>query len=755
MSFEAHPEALGAVGVIGALVLAGIRLFLARRSIARSSYWPLLAMLVCGIAFSLTRIVHLTTESTETAMLMVRAQYGIGFLIPGLGTSCLEVMNYRPISRVAVLLIVGGAVISAICVMTPWIVTGPWQIHHDAFGHPHLGGRPGWFAAIVVPAASIIAFVVILRRVRGMPPGLRRKRRLILVSFALFALGGLHDSLVGSGLPSVFMLEYAFVAFCITSANLELTRNVLAHDELEQRLQEKRAMLETREASLDRAQRRLEWSNTRYRHLADATREAVILCAGYQIVDVNQAACRLLGSDDHPMREDVLRRADLRLFVIESERNFIDRLLEDDEGPFEMLLNRSDGTTVAVSVKAVAPPAESRGKRVLLVRDVSAERELQRRLTKSDRLAAVGTLAAGTAHEINNPLAFVLANADFMTERLGNLPLPPELLAEHREMLADITLGANRIRDVVRDLMSLARDRDTGVTDVDLAETLDRCIAMANPQTRHRAHVITSFGAMQPVRANEGRLFQVFLNLIVNAAQAIPEGAVDKNQIRVTGRSEVGHSIIEISDTGSGIPKDVLDRIFEPFFTTKTLGQGTGLGLSISHGIVNDLGGRIEVESVVGSGTTFRVILPSTEAGVATAIVAVGSAPLGPLLRVLVVDDERAVAASLARVLSRHQVEIATSGREALELIANHHYDVAVCDLMMPDVTGIQLYDRLRESQHPLTDRVLFMTGGVFTQDAEAFLQDIGQDRWISKPIPMAELRRMVVELGKKSALRS
>ncbi|MGE0399761.1 MAG: ATP-binding protein [Kofleriaceae bacterium] len=741
-------ELLGPAVVIGVLFLAAVRQGIAWRMSPDQPQWPLLAITLCGIAFALARIVHLGAHDPEVALVAVRAQYAIGLMMPGVGMAAIEALCGRPASRTAWIAIALGGGIAAVCVTTPLMIAGPVVLRDDALGHPFFGVQLQPLVVVAMLTASVLGLIAIRRRIRRMTPAPARQRIGLVGAAAIFALAGIHDSLAVAGsLRSLFLLEYVFVVCGLLAASLELRFAALQRRELEAQLDAKRDKIEEREASLERAHRRLERSNERYRHLADATREAVILCSEFRVLDLNAAACRLLGAGGIPVREADMRSADLRTFVVESDRDRIEHMLGTDEGPFEMLFTRSDNTTVPVSVRSVAAPPGSKGTRVLVVRDVSTERELQRRLATADRLAAVGTLAAGTAHEINNPLAFVLSNADLLDEELD----APSDKAAAREMIADIRHGALRIRDVVRDLMSLARERGGEVTSVDLNETLRRCIAMAAPQTRHRARVFSTLDELAPVRANEGRLFQVFLNLIVNAAQAIREGAADQNAIRITGRNAGGEVIIEIADTGSGMPRDVLDRIFEPFFTTKAIGQGTGLGLSISHGIVTDLGGRIEVDSTLGVGTTFRVILPADEVHEITAPIRIE--PLAtPRLRVLIVDDEQRFAHSLAKMLDAHDVHVAHSGRAALEQLAANRYDVALCDVMMPDVTGIQLYQQLCAARDPIAERFLFMTGGVASPEAQQFLEQLGARRWVPKPIPMADLRRMVAELGTRAA---
>ncbi|MFN0246345.1 MAG: ATP-binding protein [Kofleriaceae bacterium] len=743
-----HAEILGTAIVIGGLVMAAIRLGIGVVIRRGEHPWVSFAITLCGITFAITRIVHLETSDPDVAFLMIRIQYGIGLLMPGLGFAAIEALSGKAVSRRTWTVIGIGLALQFVCIGTDAMVAGPIVQHVDLLGHPFFGAHVGWLGFVVLPVAIASAIFGIRRRLQTLAPVFGKQHIGFLIGAGLFALAGLHDSLAGAGVfRSVFLLEYVFVAFGVLSANFELRSVAFERGNLEALLLAKKQTLEEREMSLQRAHRRLERSNDRYRHLADATREGVILCSGFRVLDMNHAASKLLGANGTLVRPAEMRRADVRTLVVESDRERIEHVLGTDDAPVEMQFVRADATTVPVSVRSVVAPPGSKGTRVLVVRDVSTERELQRRLATADRLAAIGTLAAGTAHEINNPLAFVLANADLVDELIERHKLSNEVSVPAREMIADIRHGALRIRDVVRDLMSLAREKGGEVTNVDLNETLRRCIAMAAPQTRHRARVVSKLDELAAVHANEGRLFQVFLNLIVNAAQAIPEGATDRNAIRISGRNVGATVVIEISDTGSGIPPDVVDHIFEPFFTTKAIGQGTGLGLSISQGIVTDLGGHIEVDSKVGVGTTFRVVLPANGVFESTAPIRV-AAPATPRLRVLIVDDEQRIANSLAKMLDAHDVDVAHSGRAALQRIASHRYDVALCDVMMPDVTGIQLYQQLCAARDPITDRFLFMTGGVASPEAQQFLEQLGAKRWVPKPIPMAELRRLVSELG-------
>jgi PAS domain S-box-containing protein len=258
---------------------------------------------------------------------------------------------------------------------------------------------------------------------------------------------------------------------------------------------------------------------------------------------------------------------------------------------------------------------ERSGRRLLggVALDITERKAMQAQLVMSDRLAAVGTLAAGVAHEINNPLAFVLSNLSFLFRELQGVAseLPPGRIAEMEEVLREAADGANRVRQIVRDLRTFSRgDDDEVATPVNVQSVLESAITMARGELRTRARIVREYSDVPLVEGNEGRFGQVFLNLLINAAQAIPQGRPDQHEVRLVLRPAGDRVIVEVKDTGVGMSPDVRARIFDPFFTTKPVGEGTGLGLSICHGIVTGFGGEIIVESEEGQGSTFRVVLP-------------------------------------------------------------------------------------------------------------------------------------------------
>ncbi len=380
------------------------------------------------------------------------------------------------------------------------------------------------------------------------------------------------------------------------------------------------------------------------------------------------------------------------------------------------------------------------------VADRTSELEAaQAQLVTSERLVAVGQLAAGVAHEVNNPLAYVTSNIVFAIRELSRLAGPSGgSFSDVIEALRQAREGATRIGQTTRDLRVFSRGQTDRREPVDLRRTIESCINMARNEIRHRARLVTDFGPTPIIEANEGRLAQVFLNLLFNAAQAVPDGAAEINQIRVETRTSEDTVIVEISDTGAGISPENMGRLFEPFFTTKPVGVGTGLGLSICHGIVKNLNGALEVESQVGVGSVFRVVLPIGNAASVAARKSRSHPIVGGRARVLVIDDDPMVLAAITRAIGGHDVTALSDAREALALVSRDGaFDLILCDLMMPNLSGIELHEMMATIAPRLRTRMVFLTGGAFTQRARDFLDQL-PNRCLDKPFDPAGLRALV-----------
>jgi PAS domain S-box-containing protein len=372
--------------------------------------------------------------------------------------------------------------------------------------------------------------------------------------------------------------------------------------------------------------------------------------------------------------------------------------------------------------------------------DVTERKALQERVAFAERMASIGTLAAGVAHEINNPLTYVLLNLALLERNVSavSAKVGPEMAAKLRNMVEQARYGCDRVSTVVRDLQVLTRVSDQGEVHVDVNQVLERCFEIASHQLRFRARLVRDLTPVPPIRASEHRIGQLFLNLIVNAAQAIPEGAAESNEIRVTTSvHRDGRVCIEVSDTGTGISPEVIGRIFDPFFTTKPVGEGSGIGLSICRSIVASLGGEIAVETNKGRGTLFRVLLPPGTEQVVRTIMPPMPRELASRLRILVIDDEPLIGPVITSLLGGHHVVTEVSAPKALQrLQRGETYDWILCDLMMPEMTGMDLYEALEAD---VQDRVIFISGGAFTDRARDFLQRV-PNRRLFKPFDVETL---------------
>ena len=420
-------------------------------------------------------------------------------------------------------------------------------------------------------------------------------------------------------------------------------------------------------------------------------------------------------------------------------------------------LERSSGSLMLELTASSVVSTASENAILLLIQDVTEraraarEREgLRAELESSQRMASLGMLAAGVGHEINNPLTYVMGNVEVALERLlsnGDDARSGELT----ELLESALEGANRIRSIVRDLRAFSRLEPQAEVAVDVADVIDSALSLLSNELKHRARVVREYQAVDPVRGDSARLGQVFLNLLTNAVQAIRDGQADTNTIRITIEpGSPGFLVVGIQDTGEGIPRQVIGRIFEPFFTTKPVGQGTGLGLAICRRIVSEHAGSITVESRSDFGTTFRVTLPTmprelaaaTEADVATA------ATPGARANVLVIDDEPAVGRVAERVLGgRHSVVVTTSGKVAVARIENgERFDFILCDVMMPAMSGTEVHERIAELDPEQAERIVFMSGGVFSHETRAYLDRL-PNRRLDKPFRTEQLVELVEKL--------
>ena len=358
---------------------------------------------------------------------------------------------------------------------------------------------------------------------------------------------------------------------------------------------------------------------------------------------------------------------------------------------------------------------------------------------RAEELATMGRMAAEVSHEINNPLTYVSSNLEYLRDTL------PEAgrWRPVDEALEQAISGAERIRQIVTDLMSATRPTDE-ISDASIDDALREAMRMAYNELRHHARLESDLESRATVRANPRRLIQLFVNLLTNAAQAIAAGQAAANRIHVRTSIDGDQVVIRIKDTGQGIPEADRERLFEAFYTTKQARGGTGLGLPVCKRIVDDLEGEIDFTTREGLGTEFVVRLPASKPQPTAEASDSNPAVLGRA-RILLVDDDPLVGSAIGRLLRRqHEVVIVDGGHETLELFAHDpHFDLVLCDLMMPDMTGMDLFGEVQTQFPELVQRFVFMTGGAFTEAAARFTESCGQPV-LTKPIPTALLRRTV-----------
>ncbi len=355
---------------------------------------------------------------------------------------------------------------------------------------------------------------------------------------------------------------------------------------------------------------------------------------------------------------------------------------------------------------------------IWVVRDVTEQHIAARRMAFAERLASLGTLAAGVAHELNNPLAYLTTNLSFLTERLGERGVLDE---DEREALADARTGTERMRGIVNRLKTFSHPGEEASAVACLSSAVMGATKLASREVAAKGHLEVDLRGEFHVRGTEAQLSQVFLNLLLNAAQALDASQSARNVISVRAATLHGGRVaVEVCDNGPGIPVAARERVFEPFFTTKPVGEGTGLGLAIALQIVRAAGGAIELESIEGQGTVFRVILSLASARAERPShrrVKVQSSA-----RVLVVDDDRAVLSAMTRLLAAWKPTPVSGGLAALTLLEQETFDLILCDVTMPEFTGVDLYVEVARRWPGREGRMVLMTGGLLTDAQRARL---------------------------------
>jgi PAS domain S-box-containing protein len=481
-----------------------------------------------------------------------------------------------------------------------------------------------------------------------------------------------------------------------------------------------------------------------FRALVENAPDAIVVSRNGIVLYANAAAARLLGHDDvselvgKPMTFLDARSADVMRRRIQQMAVTGERLV-----PREYPARRRDGTEITAEIASAIIEFDGAPAVLAYARDVTERTRLRAQLAHADRLASLGIMAAGVAHEINNPLTFISLATDMLQKRVGRT---------EAALVDEVRMGVERIAAIVRDLRFFGRDDDDAPGPVDLGAAIDAAERLAGHEVRPRGKLFKEYGELPAVMGIARHVEQVFVNLFLNAAYAL--GDKTDGRIVVRGRVTPEHVIVSVEDDGCGISTEMLDAIFEPFFTTRATGGGTGLGLSICRDIVVRSGGNLTAKSTLGKGTLMEVTLPRADhseprAEASPQIAAPRSAILEPVhaaagaraIRVLVVDDEPLIVRSLSAALAKHATTVGeTVPERALALIlADPPFDAIVCDVMMPGMTGIDIHEQVARDKPGREARFVFITGGTYTARARDYLERLPNAR-ITKPFEVAQL---------------
>lgn len=484
-----------------------------------------------------------------------------------------------------------------------------------------------------------------------------------------------------------------------------------------------------------------------FRALVEAAPDGVVVSRRGVVLFANAAALRLLGCQEP---SDLVGRSMGEFLSPDDMRVMQERIMAsrggENLGPRTYRAKRKDGGEVAAEITSLPLPWEGGPAVIAFARDVTERARLEAELARAERLASVGTLATGLAHEINNPLAFALLSLDRL-RRVATGEADEDGRRQVEGILSDVRGGLDRVAAIVRDLRAFARDGDGRSGSANLATVVGDVRRLVAHEVEPRARLAVEVGELPRVRGDALRIEQVLVNLIVNAAQSFARPAPE-NIIALSADGErSGRVVVTVRDNGEGMASDVLARAFDPFFTTKA-GSGSGLGLWICHTIVEKLGGKLTLESRLGGGTTARLELASAD-DVDAILAAPRSERVSASTRrsVLVVDDEPALLRTVQALLSdRFQVEVATSGDQAIHrLTGDAPPDVVLCDVQMPGVSGVDVFTRVARERPGLEDRIVFMSGGSFLDDTVRFLASV-PNRRIEKPFSISALEAALLE---------
>lgn len=687
------------------------------------------------------RSVQHATLDPSLVLLGAKLFHTGAFALVPLGCALTHEMRGVPRDRLFWAMAVGSSLPIPLVWVGHLIISDRVQTFQTLVG-PIVGPAPTTLGPAAIPYLLVISAYLIYLARRGQRT-LSWDQRLSVNLFFVALLPALfNDVLLYSGaVVTVELVNVALFAH-IMAVNVGIfSRAGELYADLEQ-------MVETRTAQLLAHQRELEHMLAVRRRMLNAIPDVLCLLDGRRFDYVNDAGEEFFGRS----KTDLVG-VPLTMFVAPGQHDEAERCLAViDASPMPTPLARlrfatAGGRERRAEVSGLRMDLGDGPRTLLTIRDVTAHQQLLSKLQVADRLATVGTLAAGVAHEINNPLTFIGGNLELLKDALAHHPEvsgPHQTPQQVRQSVDDCVTGTARIAQIVSDLAAFTRPSDAHAG-VDCRAALEYVLKIAKATIRHAADVTVVYGDTPLAVGDTRRLSQVFLNLLVNALHSLPDdGSRHTIHVSTSTRTD-GWVVTEIADTGSGIPPDMANAVFDPFVTTKPVGKGTGLGLFICHGIVTDLGGTIELVPNMPVGTIARVALPPQKAPGADRTT--GGVPTKersrPAVRVLVADDDELVRRVLIQQLPACDVTSVGDGREAILALERQDFDVILCDLMMPGCNGDEVLEKARQLH--VANRFVLMTGGATTAAMREFVERPGV-RCLAKPITRIDLEAAIGE---------